>query len=64
MARREGAKLSEKALKEVNKARKYVGLPLLVRKEKRCLKCNKKFFSQDAINQRLCDHCRLMNKRL
>lgn len=43
----------KKELKEINAARKFCGLTLIQRKKRTCLKCGKKFFSNDP-GDRIC----------
>ena len=55
--------ISKRELDKINSARRYVGLPDLKIGETKCLKCNKKFYSYDMVNQRMCHQCRNLNKK-
>ncbi len=52
---------NEKLLKSLNNFRKESGLPDIVVKKRKCLKCDKKFTSLGIWN-RLCEHCTRGNK--
>ena len=41
---------------EVSRCRALSGLQVIVSKQRKCLRCNKSFFSNDAGNRR-CSHC-------
>lgn len=43
---------------EIQKARKAIGLPPVKMGDKNCLRCDKRFFSEDLKNQHNCDECR------
>ena len=47
-----------------NKIRKKLGLPKLINKKIRCLKCDRIFYSVDITKRRLCNLCRKKNKEI
>lgn len=51
-------RLKFKEFIEIQKARKAVGLPPLRMDYKNCLRCGKRFFSEDCKNQHNCNICR------
>jgi len=51
----------KRLLKSLNNLRKELGLPYIVVKKRKCLKCDKIFTSQGTFN-RLCETCTRVNK--
>jgi len=47
-----------KEQKQINKARALCGLPELKNKTKTCLRCDRKFVTNDSKNQHTCFNCR------
>jgi len=43
--------------RDINKIRKFVGLPKLKSGQIRCLKCEGYFYSIDKVNNRICKKC-------
>lgn len=51
--------MTEKELEELNAFRQKEGMSPIIKKERKCLKCNISFIS---IDTRLCNRCNIHNK--
>tara|TARA_B100001964_G_C14240746_1_gene604880 strand:- start:1471 stop:1683 length:213 start_codon:yes stop_codon:yes gene_type:complete len=47
-----------KEIEEVNTARKHCGLKKLKHGDKKCLNCDRTFYSFDHVNERICGQCK------
>lgn len=54
-------KLKAFDLKEINACRKSMNLAPLMMGDRNCLRCDKKFYSEDLKNQKICENCREKN---
>lgn len=44
--------------REIARLRARIGLPQIKKGRRNCLGCDKKFYSQDLINEKCCEYCR------
>lgn len=42
---------------EINKLRQELGMSLIATGNRRCLRCDKSFFSTDLTRNKVCDYC-------
>lgn len=49
--------VKDENLDSVNKIRKQIGLKIIRRGNRECLKCSKDFYSRDLANNKICDQC-------